>query len=350
MKALLVHPGASWSVADVWQGVHDALQRAGVEVIEYALDGRIEVAYGYLHGAYAQLKDKSKTPEPTHADMLWWASEGMVTRALWFECDVILVIACGWLHPLVFKMTRRAGIPVAVLFTESPNEDAFQLQVAALIDVCWTNERTSLDAFRAVCPNAHYWRHAIDPAHHKPTADDGLDVPAHDVVFVGTGWAERVALLEAIDWTGVDLGLYGSWDLISDDSPLKPYIKGGITPNGYTAALYRRAKIGINLHRTSTTYTLDSKPITHAESMNPRCYELAATGCFYLSDARAEVSEKFGGCVPTFRDAQELQGLIRYYLRHDDDRRQIAAALPAYVAGDTFDARVSAMLTVLEGV
>ena len=33
MKVLLVHPGATWSVADVWRGLFDAFEEAGAEVV-----------------------------------------------------------------------------------------------------------------------------------------------------------------------------------------------------------------------------------------------------------------------------------------------------------------------------
>lgn len=355
VRILLVHPGASWSTFDVWQGLDGALKRAGCDVIEYALDGRIERSMQYLHLAWTNHPNKDLVPRPTHEDVLYMASEGIVTRALRFEVDWVLVIACGWLHPHIFYMTRRAHIPVAVLFTESPNEDDYQLDVAKLVDVCWTNERSSVPAFGQVCA-AHYWRHAIDPAKHhvgngNGAAPDG-GVLAHDVVFVGTGWDERVRLLSAIDWDGlgIDLGLYGSWELLENEvSPLHKWIRRGITPNDVTAELYRRAKISLNLHRTSRTYGKGADSIEYAESMNPRCYELAATGCFFVSDKRAELCEVFGDAVPTFDGPADLQAQILYWLAHDDERRARAALLPEFVAGQTFDARAQEILTVLEG-
>ena len=78
-----------------------------------------------------------------------------------------------------------------------------------------------------------------------------------------------------------------------------------------TAALYRAAKIGLNLHRSSATYGRNMPRILHAESMNPRAYELAATQSFQISDWRPEVQETFVGAVPTFQSAAELERLIR---------------------------------------
>jgi hypothetical protein len=90
------------------------------------------------------------------------------------------------------------------------------------------------------------------------------------------------------------------------------------------------------LYRTSTD---GSGHIQHAESLNPRAYELAATGSFHLSTPRAEVSEKFGPLVPTFETAEELSVLLRYWLTHDDERQRVADRLPALVAEDTWIAR-----------
>ena len=58
-------------------------------------------------------------------------------------------------------------------------------------------------------PNTHYLPVGYDPAQHGPQMNG--EAPAHDVVFVGTGFESRVALLSQVDWSGIDLGLYGAW-------------------------------------------------------------------------------------------------------------------------------------------
>jgi spore maturation protein CgeB len=88
--------------------------------------------------------------------------------------------------------------------------------------------------------------------------------------------------------------------------------------------------------------------VVGAESMNPRCYELAATGCFYLSDPREELAEVMGLAVPTFRTADELGGLIRRYLDAPDERRRLTALARERIAPHTFDARIATILDVME--
>ena len=346
MKILATHPGASWSTADVFHGIRDAMIRQNVEVHEYALDGRLEKAGGWLKWLYRHRADKDM-PHPTQGDLTYAASKDITERALWHECEWVLCVAVGFLHPQALILARRAGLKVAILFTESPNEDAGQFSWAKLADVCWVNERTSVDRYREVNPHSYYWQHAIDPSKHHPGGETAEDVAAHDVVLVGTGWQERCDLLNAIDWTGIDLGLYGTWPLLGSRSKLRKYIRGGVTPNELTAALYRRAKIGLNLHRTSVLPFRKTEHISSGESMNPRCYELAACGSFFITDERAEVRETFGDAVPTFRTPDELEAQIRYWLAHDAERQERAALLPGLVADCTFDNRIAGMLDIL---
>lgn len=345
MKLLCVHPGASFSTHDVHVGLTSALRRRGHQLYEYALDGRISAAGGYL--MYAWHKAGGKTSghrKPTPSDIVYKASSELFQRAARIRPDWIIVTSSMYLHPDVLVemhalSCRQCGshpIPVALLFTESPYDDESQTKLVPYVRVAWTNERTS------AVGGVRYLPHAINADIHMdgPHADDA-DVPAHDVVFVGTGFQERIDTLAAVDWTGIDLGLYGVWDLLGSRHHLRKYIRGGVQDNAKAAALYRRAKIGLNLYRTSTTYGKDTRRVTHAESLNPRAYELAATGCFTISDARPEVIEKFGDLVPTFTSPAELAALVRRWLADDSGRARIRAALPGCVSGDTWDARAA---------
>ena len=351
MKLLLCHPGASWAVADVHKGVADALERAGVEVVQYALDGRI--SYWQLWFKWLWKRNKRQGVElPTYSesDILFAASQDIVLKALHHKVDWVLVIAGTYVHPEGLAMLRRAGIRLAVILTESPYSDIQEIGITRLANVVWTNERASVPIFSQY-GECHYWQHAMDPERHGTEATGADDaVPAHDVVFVGTGFEERIAALEAVDWTGIDFGLYGSWTLLGSRHPLRKHLRAGVIDNRATAALYRKAKIGLNLHRTSVGWGRNVEHIKLvAESMNPRCYELAACGRFFVSDYRAEVAEVFGGLVPTFSTPTELEALIRRYLADDEARMNIAERLPACVAEHTFDNRITNLLAVLNG-
>jgi len=334
MRILLLHPGASWSTADVCDGLRYGLQRHGVDVVDYRLDGRIARASKWLGGAWKAAKRTDPNFEkPNTADIFLQAAGDVVNMALDHEVDAAVVVSGMFLLPRVLTRLRRAGVPTTVLFTESPY-DQQELEMAKMVDGCWTNERSVLADFRAVNPNSGYLPHAWNPQGHVSGPQPGdADIPAHDVVFVGSAFQERIDWLSAVDWRGIDFGLYGNWGPLKGRHRLRQYVqREEPISNAMTAALYRRAKIGLNLYRTSRGWGRKALQISHAESLNPRAYELAACGAFHLSSERAEVGEVFGDCVPTFRHPTEASGLIRTWLADPDGRARVASELPACVA------------------
>jgi spore maturation protein CgeB len=276
--------------------------------------------------------------------------------ALWHDVfrgglDAVLVVSGMFVHPDILRVMKRVNLPVFVVFTEGPYDLEKELAVAKLADGCWTNERSVVTAFQAVNPHSGYLPHAWHAERHRPGLQPGDEaIAAHDVVFVGSAFQERVAWLSAIDWTGIDLGLYGSWESLGSRHPLRRYVRGAQTDNATTAALYRRAKIGLNLYRTSMGWGKQAPSIAHAESLNPRAYELAACGAFHLSTYRQEVPEVFGDLVPTFTEPAEAEGLLRTWLANPDGRARVAAQLPACVAESSWRTRATAVIGDLQSL
>ena len=339
MRLLLVHGGALWATHDVHTGLLAGLRAGGHSVTEYALSGRLEssrVLLEYLWRKQVRTGGPLAHVRPSHADIQYHAGQEVVTRALRDDVDWVLVVCAAYLHPDVLVLCRRAKLPLAAVFTESPYDDPEQAKVAPLFDVCFTNERASVAPLRAANPNTHYLPVGYDPAQHGPQMNGAA--PAHDVVFVGTGFASRTELLSCIDWTGIDLGLYGSWDHVDAGHPLRPHVRGGLVDNATAGALYRQARIGLNLYRQPGEGVA-------AESLNPRAYELAADGVFTLSHHRAEVGERFGGLVPTFATPEELERRVRRYLQEDTGPTR--TVLPAHVAEDTYHHRAAQLVAHL---
>lgn len=331
------------STSDVWTGVSSALRSRGHEIYDYALDARIEMSGAWL--TYCWRKGGKVLAQPSAADIQYHAGESLVARALRVMPDVVLVVSAMYVHPDVFVLMRRAGIPVAVIFTESPYDDERQVRLLPFLRAAWTNERMSAK------DGVSYLQHAWNSDVHHTTGERDDEVPAHDVVFVGTCFEERIELLSKVDWSGIDLGLYGNWDEhLGSRSKLRQYVRGSYVPNEYAAGLYRRAKIGLNLYRESKGFGRGAPRIAAAESMNPRAYELAATGCFTISGYRAEVAEVFGELVPTFTHSAELRPLIDRWLADESGRAAVRALLPQAVSSHTWNARALQIEADLHGV
>lgn len=339
MKLLLIHPGASFATHDVYVGYRDALRALGVACIEYRLDERIDGWSDFIKHTHR----RRKIGPVDDGEILHRAGMDILPQAVWHGVDGVLAISAMYLRESALALLRKAGVPLAILLTESPYDDPQQAQYGRWADVVFTNERSSVAYLARYCRRVVYLPHAHDPARHRPDLPVDPAIPAHDVVFVGTGFRERRTLLAAVDWTGIDLALYGQWDR---PGKLKPYVRGGVVDNATAAMLYRKAKIGLNLYRTSKGWD-GAEHIDHAESLNPRAVELAACGVFTVSDYRAEVREVFGQHVPTFIEAAGLADQVRYWLRRETQRARLAAELPSKVAPLTFEARARDVVTTL---
>lgn len=349
MRVLVIGSGAGWSTKDVEEGVVEGLQANGVEVGRYLFDQEIVASGAFLTRWYRRAKQlKLAMQPPTTADIFLHAAQGSLTRALLHDVDWVLLVSAMFMPRPFLEILQRAGLPVAILMTESPYDTEKELRWSAHADLVWTNERSSVEAFRAVQPRSFYLPHALRAGVHRVEADDDESVPTHDVVFVGSCFQERIDLLEAIDWTGIDFGLYGNWHRLSRKSPLRKFVREGVIDNAWAAALYRKARVGLNLYRESMGWDKKAPRIDYAESLNPRAYELAACGCFHLSQHRPEVTETFGGLVPAFKTAQECEALIRQWLPDVEGRAAIASQLPSTVTAHTWMHRGAQMAADLQ--
>lgn len=359
MKSCLIwYPGASISTCDVAAGLQYGLEQHGVKTLVFNAEVEIEiesVALDYLWQSRGRPADK----KPNEFDKMYRSGKSVIADAARARrehgVEWVLVVSGMYQHPDFLVLLRDCGFKVAMVFTESPYDTEHELKIAPIVDAVFTNERTCLDRFRVVNPRSAYLPHAWHPGVHQVMAMGQMvdDVPAHDVVFVGTYFQERVDFLASIDWTGIGLGLYGGTDEIDlrtkAGRKLKAFIKGGYLENRQTAALYRSAKVGLNFHRTSKGFGPKQPQIERAESLNPRCYELAATGCYFVSDRRAEADDVFGEHLETFTTAAECEALIRRALADGAHRASRALGCHLAVQAHQWTERAKVVIDMLSG-
>lgn len=340
MRILAVRPGPHFSVADVHDGWVWGLKRAGAEVIDYNHDSRIEF---YARAAF----EKGTTGEFTLAldpqQALGMAMNSLHAACYQYGPDVLLVTSGFYFMAKALDVIRARGTKVVLLHTESPYEDDLQVQRAAHADLNLVNDPTNLGRFREVAPT-HYMPHAYRPDRHylRP----GLREHASDVCFVGTGFPSRIEFLEAVDWSGLDVALAGQWGRLTEDSPLRKYLAHDVEDcidNEQTARLYAATRLSLNLYRREAT----RPELSAGWAMGPREVELAATGVFFLRDPRGEGDELLP-MLPTFDGPADFGERARWWLAHDDTRRDAAAKARAAVADRRFDKHAQQLLRLLD--
>lgn len=338
MKILFVNTAAQMSVSDVARGYKNALIKAGHDLYEYSMAAR----FGYHTKAVpldVQAKDSTIISKQ--------ASETIVNEALYHRADLVVIISGLNVHPIALWLLGRVGIPVAVVLTESPYDDGPQrtwVGTAEEFDVplditVFTNDRYSA---QNTATAGRQWVHlapAFDPAVHHPAPPD--PETACDVIFVGSGWEDRQQLFEAVDWTGINLRLYGIWPGLENNpgSPIFKFYRPVIVNNEMIKGIYASARICVNLHRNHRL----------ALTYNPRIVEVAACGAFQISDRRSDMVRTFGRSIPVFGDVKEFERLIHYYLdpANEDERAGLAAQAMRLVQDETFDNRVASMVAAL---
>ncbi len=162
----------------------------------------------------------------------------------------------------------------------------------------------------------------FDPELHRPITPDpeAVDRYGCDLSFIGAGYHNRVQLLQSLFSQG--LRIYGTeWPMT------RPFQRVMPEPNQRQSSensnlIFNCTRINLNLH--SSPWCDGVNPA--GDFLNPRTFELAGARAFQLVDVRRDLPNSFepGVEVETFSDVNECRKKIRYYLEHEDERREMA--------------------------
>lgn len=357
MKIVVTAPGPQFSVQDVYAGWIEALRELGQQVAPFNLDDRLAFYSNAL------IEDHSTGTIKRALDLdgaARVASDGL--RGLLWETDpdVLIVISGFFINPLILDQARAKGIKVAIIFTESPYQDEKQLELAQHCDIALLNDPKNAGRFEAITGPGRtlYLPHAYRPSVHypRPSRENHELMEWVDFSFVGTGYPSRVEFFEAMRaggyFEGIEVALAGMWQGLQGDlavpepHPLAQYVGHDLNEcvdNHETADLYRRTRVGINLYRREA----DAPELVEGLTLGPREIEMAACGLFFLRDRRPEGDHLFD-MLPTFDTPEDAGELLKYYLRKDDEREDLARRARAAVADLTFHNHAARLMRLLE--
>ncbi|CAH1211811.1 hypothetical protein PAECIP111892_03641 [Paenibacillus auburnensis] len=251
---------------------------------------------------------------------------------------------------------RGRGIKTAIWLTDDPYYTDFTINIVAHYDYVFTLERNCVEIYRGLgCTEVHYLPFAAHREHYRPTT--GRSPVQRDVSFIGSAYWNRINFFrdimpELMSYNTVINGIW--WDRLPEAPLYGERIEIGkwMTPQE-TAVTYSGSKIVINLHRAHVD-ELDNnnKLYIPAASPNPRTFEIAASGTLQLSDARDDMGTfyKVGEEIDTFSSPQEMMDKIRYYLTHEEQRRDMALrAFERTLKDHTYTKRLNQLLTIIYG-
>lgn len=337
MRLLVAHPGPSFSVQDVFNGWLEAFRELGQQVAEYNLGERLT----FYDAALLETPERELRKALSAEQATQLAVNGLYSALYRLRPDVLFAVSAFFYPPEVFDLARSYGTAVVLLHTESPYEDTRQARIAQHADHNLINDPTNLSLFP---PGTRYVPHAYRPSLHRPAA--AVPEMVCDLAFVGTGYASRIAFLERMNLTGLDVILAGNWQALAEDSPLRGFLAHEpeeCLDNLQTTQLYRSARTGLNLYRKEA----EADHLGAGWAMGPREVEMAATGCFFLREPRPE-GDAVLPMLPTFSSPEEASERLRYWLAHPDERRDLALKAREAIADRTFTNHAAALLAELK--
>jgi len=235
---------------------------------------------------------------------LMLAYERLARRLEGFD---VLVNGAGInLHPEFIR--QLPAFTVYACFDDPESSAVLSRPVAAAYDLSLVGNIAELDTYRSWgVRHVRHWplgfkAHDWDPTLTRERILDGAR--DNDVCLLCERWSnwrqERLDRFSAAFPQGVYRGAH--WPL-------------GWLPDGERVPLYQRTRIGPNFHNSTG-------PI------NIRTFALPANGVMQLCDNKSHLGQLFelGKEVVGFDTVDEAIDLCRYYLAHERERREIAAA------------------------
>lgn len=342
LKVMLVGP-IYGGTETTFRYMASALRRIGTELVEFDSS----------QFADSFFKLDKITPNKQHSRQLKglfsrFIGEAIVAAADHERPDLILAVAQAPLEAAVIDRLKELKVPVAFWFVENYRTLGYWESVASRYDYFFTIQRGGFfeKLAKAGATNVCYLPQAASSAHHVPlelTAADG-ERYGSDLSFMGAGYANRQNFFHGL--LDYDFKIWGTeWELNDELGKRVVNKNARLDPDEYIK-IYNASKINLNLHSSSVPGGID--PV--GDFVNPRVFEVAACGGFSLVDYRDELPPLLepGKEIETFNSVSELREKADYYLRHDEERSEIAEAGRRRVLADhTFERRMEELLRII---
>jgi spore maturation protein CgeB len=219
-----------------------------------------------------------------------------------FKPDLLFVIKGERLKPSTIKLFKCKRF-----LWNNDDFQFFNLALAKEFDYVGTPVEDFIPKYEEIGVKAFWINYPYAPEVHRP-----LNLPKkHDLIFIGTFYPERAYLIEQLNLLGNKVLIYGNgWERIGINTPR-------VTAERMVE-LYNESKIVLNMHQKAMAM--------HKVKANLRIYEALGCGAFILTDYCPGMEEIFqdGEHLVVYKDTWDLNWKIKYYLKNEEERKEIA--------------------------
>lgn len=254
-------------------------------------------------------------------------------------------------------MLRERGILSALWLTDDPYYTDIMVHVVRYYDYVFTLELNCVGYYQSHgCSQVYYLPFGAYPGHFTPSKTS--NGKWREVCFVGSAFWNRVHFLEStmptlMSYDTLISGIW--WDRATHYAKYAHKMDLGNWMGPYeTAEMYNATKIVINLHRAHDDETMNSNSARiEGASPNPRTFEIMSCATLQLTDERSDLARFYtpGVEIETYHSQEEMLQKIRHYLKHEDQRREIALrGFARTLREHTYEHRLNQLLaTIFDG-
>jgi spore maturation protein CgeB len=298
--------------------------------------------------ALKKLRVRSTDLEYLENSFLQVVSNAVRLKVENFEPHLVLALAQAPLTRQTLTHLRRDGVATAMWFVEDYRIFGYWRAFAPYYDFFAVIQKEPFFSELKKTGVHHflYLPLAASPDFHRPLNLSPVEKKMYgsDVSFLGAGYPNRRKAFKYL--LHYDFKIWGTeWD---GDVALAPLLqKNGqrISPEE-AVKIFNASKINLNLHSSIK----DDQLVSQGDFVNPRTFELAACAAFQLLDERGLLGELFAQDeLVTFKDLDQLQEQINYFLAHEEERFAFAAKARERVLKEhTYVHRMQALLDYID--
>ena len=247
-------------------------------------------------------------------------NDKLIAAAFENSPDLCLISGGHRIFPGTILKIKERGILTALWTIDCPLDFEPILEAAPFYDFvfCGGTEAQEL-LLQSGLGDTHWLPFACDPDLHKPVnvSKEERTKWGSSVTFVGSFYSNRQKVFESI--SDLDLKIWGpGWNRLPKDSLLRPQARSA------PLALHEWRNIYCSSPIVSVVHYRDNQIPCHQAS--PKVYETLACKSFLLVDNQKDVQSLFEDKkhLVIFKDDKDFRSLVDYYLRHDEEREQIA--------------------------
>jgi len=235
--------------------------------------------------------------------------------------------------PQVIEEIKSLGITTVNWFCNG----SYQLHLVSTIsphyDWCLVPEHFRLRDYEVMGAKPLYCQEAANPDVYHP-----YDLPQEfDVTFVGQAYGERPDYIRFLYANGVDVRVWGPrweyhtvprsrnplrWLFPRSGLPQSRY--GGVLSDDGLVEMFSRSRINLGFATCGETHREGER----IQQVRLRDFEVPMCGGFYLVEYQEEIERFFevGKEIECYRSREEMLDKVRFYLRNEKVRRDIAEA------------------------